>query len=97
MVPVSMLAPRIFRVMLCELISSPCQGEDAGEGPCAARDFFAARLGILRSHSSPARFFNLCVIATRVCGAGAKKSWAGWNSSSLNSGVVKQKPALCCG
>ena len=39
--------------MLCALISSSCKGEDEGEGPYKARDYFRARFKILRPHTAP--------------------------------------------
>jgi|SRR5208282_2827216 len=60
MVPVSMLAPRIVPVMLCGLISSPCKGEDEGEGPCTARYSARDSRFCLRILYPPACY--LCVI-----------------------------------
>src|ERR1039458_5283831 len=48
-----MPAPCVFCVMLCALISSSCKGEDEGEGPYKARDYFRARFKILRPIPRP--------------------------------------------
>jgi hypothetical protein len=41
------------------LIPSPWKGEDEGEGPCAARDFFARDFKILRPCSFAVRLLSL--------------------------------------